>query len=129
MMRTTAFCTLLLLLAGAATHAQSQSKYGQKLAGAPAAARSRENPYANSEAARAAGKKLFERHCAECHGENGGGIQRAPSLQAVSGAATPGMLHWFIKNGDLRAGMPSWSKLPDQQLWQIVTYLRTLPGN
>jgi mono/diheme cytochrome c family protein len=128
MMRHTLFC-ILLLLPGATIHAQSQSKYGQKLAGAPPEARRRENPYANSAAARAAGKKLFERHCVECHGENGSGSQRAPSLQAVSTAATPGMLHWFIKNGDLRAGMPSWSKLPDQQLWQIVTYLRTLPGD
>jgi len=26
----------------------------------------------------------------------------------------------------LKQGMPSWSRLPDQRLWQIVTYLKTL---
>lgn len=43
----------------------------------------------------------------------------------VIGRST-GMLHRFIKNGNLRAGMPSWSRLPDQQLWQLVTYVQSL---
>ncbi|HYR44698.1 MAG TPA: cytochrome c [Terriglobia bacterium] len=84
------------------------------------------NPFENSQSARAAGQKLFMRHCAECHGEAAEGTDRAPSLRQFVRAAAPRTLHSFIKNGNLRAGMPSWSRLPDQQLWQLVTYLRTL---
>ncbi len=42
------------------------------------------------------------------------------------GAAPPGVLFWFLKNGNLKEGMPSWSRLPDQRRWQLVTYLQTL---
>ncbi len=76
--------------------------------------------------ARAAGRKLFLRHCAECHGQAAEGTDRAPSLRSFVRAAEPAALQSFIKNGNLRAGMPSWSRLPDQQLNQIVTYLQTL---
>jgi len=33
------------------------------------------------------------------------------------------------KNGKLRSGMPSWSRLPDQQLSQIVAYLQVLANS
>src|SRR5215470_15528590 len=78
-----------------------------------------------SEDARA-GQKLFARHCAECHGETGQGTDRAPALQSYVKSSEPRMLVSFIKNGNLRAGMPSWSRLPDQQLSQIVAYLQSL---
>ena len=103
-----------------------QQKLGSALANAPTKISERQNPFANSESARIAGRKLFMRHCAECHGPTAEGSEQAPSLLARAGAATPGTLHWFIKNGNLRRGMPSWSRLPDQQLWQVVTYLKTL---
>jgi len=85
-----------------------------------------ENPFQNSDSARAAGQKLFARHCAECHGPAADGTERAPSLREFVRSAAPGVLHTFIKNGNLRSGMPSWSRLPDAQLWQLVTYLQTL---
>src|SRR5215470_4260381 len=73
-----------------------------------------------------AGQKLFIRHCSECHGQNGQGTPRAPSIKLYVRNAEPDMLHSFIKNGNLRKGMPSWSRLPDQQLNQLVTYLRSV---
>ena len=73
-----------------------------------------------------AGQKLFIRHCSECHGQNGQGTPRAPSIELYVRNAEPDMLHSFIKNGNLRKGMPSWSRLPDQQLSQLVTYLRSV---
>jgi len=85
-----------------------------------------ENPFQNDGTARAAGQKLFARHCAECHGQAADGTERAPSLRAFVRSAAPSALHTFIKNGNLRSGMPSWSRLPDPQLWQLVTYLQTL---
>jgi hypothetical protein len=40
--------------------------------------------------------------------------------------ATPGMLFWILTNGVVRRGMPVWSKLPEQERWQIVTFLESL---
>jgi mono/diheme cytochrome c family protein len=75
---------------------------------------------------RAAGQKLFKRHCAECHGPAGEGTDRAPSLRQFVRSTPPHTLHSFIKNGNLRAGMPSWSRLPNEQIWQLVNYLQSL---
>ncbi len=41
-------------------------------------------------------------------------------------AARDGELFWLLTNGKLRRDMPSWSRLPDQQRWQIVRYLHSL---
>jgi hypothetical protein len=32
----------------------------------------------------------------------------------------------FITNGDLKRGMPAWSRLPDERRWQIVAFLKSL---
>lgn len=85
----------------------------------------RVNPYAEDEDARAAGEKLFMQNCAQCHGRDAMGSPRYPSL--VSGRlvhTSDGELQWLLRNGSLRNGMPSWSSLPEQQRWQIITYLR-----
>jgi mono/diheme cytochrome c family protein len=72
------------------------------------------------------GEKLFIRHCSECHGHDGQGTPRAPSIQLYVRQSEPADLRSFIKNGNLRKGMPSWSRLPDQQLRQLVDYLRAV---
>ena len=41
--------------------------------------------------------------------------------------ATPGELFWLLTNGSLKNGMSSWSRLPDAQRWQLITYLKSLP--
>jgi mono/diheme cytochrome c family protein len=88
----------------------------------------RPNPMANDPDAVAAGRLLYADHCAQCHGADADGKGRRPSLRSVrvQDVATPGDLHWLLENGILRRGMPSWSRLPSQQLWQIITYLKTL---
>jgi mono/diheme cytochrome c family protein len=93
----------------------------------PAIDHLRANPYAGLPQAAVAGRKLFRRHCAECHGETARGTNRAPSLHsAIIQRVTPGDLNWFLVNGNLRAGMPSWSGLPEQRRWQIITFLKSL---
>jgi hypothetical protein len=47
---------------------------------------------------------------------------RTPQVQN----ATAGELVWFLRNGNLLHGMPSWSGMPEQRRWQIVTYLKSL---
>jgi mono/diheme cytochrome c family protein len=100
---------------------------GSELRRAPISAQSLRNPYAGQNDALGAGKKLYLRHCADCHGADGRGREKAPSLySSIIQSATPGTLFWFLRNGNLSEGMPAWSRLPDQQLWQIVTFLQTL---
>jgi len=93
----------------------------------PEKARSRSNPLAQDPEASVVGRKLFEQHCAECHGNTAEGGKKAPSLRAEEvQQATPGTLFWILTNGVVRRGMPVWSKLPEPQRWQIVTYLKSL---
>ncbi len=98
-----------------------------ELAQAPAAADSWRNPYEGHEDALLAGKKLYDRHCAQCHRPDGRGKGKAPNLHSPEiQNVSPGRLFWFLKNGNLKEGMPSWSRLPDAQRWQLVTYLKSL---
>ncbi len=94
----------------------------------PAADRARNNPYAGQPEAIAAGKILFHDNCAQCHGADALGRRHRPSLRTQRiHLATDGELAWLLKNGNSWKGMPSWSSLPEQQRWQIIAYLRTLP--
>jgi mono/diheme cytochrome c family protein len=98
-----------------------------ELAKAPEKARIRPNPLESDPQAVAAGKLLFADHCAECHGDDGKGARKGPSLRAPEvQSATPGTLFWILTNGVVRKKMPSWSKLPEPQRWQLVRYLKTL---
>ena len=100
---------------------------GADLAKAPAKVDSWKNPYAGQGDALLAGEKLFKRHCAECHGLDGRGRERAPDLHSpIIQMTSPGRLFWFLKNGNLKEGMPSWSNLSEQRRWQLVTFLQSL---
>ena len=106
--------------------AQKESLYAP-LAKAPQKAVIRRNPLENDPDAVVAGGKLFEIHCSECHGDMAEGGRKAPSLVAEEvRQATPGTLFWVLTNGVVRRGMPVWSKLPEPQRWQIVSYLKSL---
>jgi mono/diheme cytochrome c family protein len=96
---------------------------------APAKAAMRPNPLARSPEFSAGGEKIFLRECAECHQHDGSGLAekhsadlRSPVVQSLS----DGALLWKITNGNPRRGMPSFSRLPEKQRWQLVLFLRTL---
>ena len=115
--------------AGAAREKQSGDDRGvmSAIAQAPLATRAWQNPYEGQADAIAAGKKLYRRHCAECHANDARGRGRAANLRSPGVQnATPGELVWFLRNGNLWRGMPAWSGLPIERRWQIVTYLKTL---
>jgi cytochrome c oxidase cbb3-type subunit 2 len=128
--------TTLLLFSALCPSAQTSAgrKRGvpdyAELAHAPQKARDRINPLKEDLDAVAAGSKLFEQHCAQCHGSNANGSRRGPSLriQEVQ-QAPPGTLFWLLTNGVVRRGMPVWSKLPEPQRWQIVSYLKSLSAS
>jgi mono/diheme cytochrome c family protein len=101
---------------------------GAWLAKVPSKDHQRQNPYHGQDEAVAAGRLLFLDHCAQCHGEDALGKKKRPPLRSVriQDQATEGDLHWLLVNGNMKKGMPSWAKLPDQQLWQLITYVKSL---
>jgi mono/diheme cytochrome c family protein len=122
------FAVLLALTSPVALARKARpSKPFEQLANVPEDARARANPLANDADAVAAGRKLYERHCASCHGASGENGRKGPGLRGTEiQQATAGELFWVITNGNVRAGMPVWSKLPEAQRWQITTYLESL---
>ncbi len=101
---------------------------GAWLFSVPASDHVRENPFHGRPEAVAAGRRVFADHCAGCHGKNAQGKKKRPSLMSerVQREASEGDLHWLLVNGNMWKGMPSWAKLPDPQLWQVVTYVKSL---
>ena len=95
---------------------------------APAREAARPNPLAQSPQAAKGGAKLFARECASCHGEDGSGLlSTAADLQLpVVQKQSDGTLFWKITNGNARRGMPSFSRLPQMQRWQLVLHIRAI---
>jgi mono/diheme cytochrome c family protein len=98
-----------------------------ELTKAPQKARAKRNPLERDPDAVAAGRNLFERHCTECHGDLAEGGRKGPSLRVEQVQnSEPGAVFWILTNGVVRRGMPVWSKLPEPQRWQLVSYIRSL---
>jgi mono/diheme cytochrome c family protein len=94
---------------------------------APEKARVKRNPLEKDPDAVAAGRILFEQRCAECHGDHAEGGKKGPNLRAAEVQnAEPGAIFWILTNGVVRKGMPVWSKLPEPQRWQLVSYIKSL---
>ena len=119
---------LVLLFFVIATLSVFATSNGAWLSKVPEKDRDRTNPYGDQPDAVAAGQRVFHDHCAHCHGEGAEGTKKRPSLRTerVQQQATEGDLHWLLVNGSMGSGMPSWSKLGDPQIWQVITYVRSL---
>jgi mono/diheme cytochrome c family protein len=85
------------------------------------------------------GKHAFGDYCVVCHGRDGQntGVPFAghmsppiPSLASQDVQRySDGQLKWIIDNGIMPSGMPaSKGTLSDEEIWQIVVYLRHLPA-
>jgi len=100
---------------------------GAWLQNVPDADRRRVNPFAGQKDAVAAGNRIFLDHCAKCHGDDGTGRKKKPSLRTDRvQKATDGEIFWLLKNGNLKHGMPSWSAMPEPMRWQVVTFVKSL---
>ncbi len=97
---------------------------------APASGAQEKNPYTGEHAAILEGAKLYTRNCGSCHGIGGRGTGNVPALShgAVQ-SVSDGEVFWFITTGSVTNGMPSWAQLPEQQRWQIVTYVKSLKSS
>jgi mono/diheme cytochrome c family protein len=109
---------------------KSETKYHgrpDEIGKAPDKFKSRPNPFESDPTAVPAGKFLFEEHCSECHGKTADGTRRGPSMMRDRvQSASSGAIFWLITNGVVRHGMPVWSKLPEPQRWQIISYIKSL---
>lgn len=119
---------LLVLLVGIAYAGAGDGGWLRKV---PTKYRARPNPLASDPDAVRAGGKVYAEHCAACHGENGEGKMQGrhyrPNLHTNRvKQATPGELFWLLTNGSLRNGMPSWSRFPEPERWQLVSYVKSL---
>jgi glucose/arabinose dehydrogenase len=97
---------------------------------APAFSAREKNPYTGQHAAIAEGARLYTRNCGSCHGIGARGTGNIPALSHGAVQAAPaGEVFWFITTGAVANGMPSWAQLPEQERWEIVTYLKSLKGS
>ncbi|MBS1820472.1 MAG: c-type cytochrome [Acidobacteria bacterium] len=87
-------------------------------------------PLAAQQGDTASGQALFATNCAACHGSDGRGGERAPSIATVRNviARSDAELAATVKNGLSGVGMPSFSFLGDQKIADLVAYLRVLQG-
>jgi|GEM_PF-2283614 len=111
---------------------------GEEEAGAqvPAELRDLVSPFSDSSSVEE-GRALYEEHCASCHGVGGVGtnLPFTPPPTAFTddprrGEWTDGYLFWRVKKGE---GGPAGSAmygfegtLTDEQIWKVVTYLKTV---
>jgi cytochrome c oxidase cbb3-type subunit 3 len=71
------------------------------------------------------GSRLFDRHCAACHGERGsGGVGVPLSLPAFLAGAPDSYLEQTIRLGRPGRVMPAFSQLSDAEVQAIVAHLR-----
>ena len=94
----------------------------------PAKDHTRANPLAGQPEAIAAGALIYRERCQQCHKANAlGDGHKRPALRSERiRTASDGDIEWFLRQGDLSRGMPSWSSLPEAQRWQLVTYLKSI---
>lgn len=94
----------------------------------PAKDHARINPLASHPESISAGALIYKEHCEQCHKADATGDgHKKPSLSTDRiRSTTDGDLEWFLRQGDIAHGMPSWSSLPQAQRWQLVTYLRSI---
>ena len=95
------------------------------------------NPHAGDPNAWVDGGRLFQEHCAICHGEDGSGKSEigknvyppAPDMrQAGTQELSDGALYFIVMNGIRYTAMPAWAseQTPDET-WKLVSFIRKLP--
>jgi mono/diheme cytochrome c family protein len=103
---------------------------------APGEASGPANPLAPDAPTLNAGRLLYQANCLICHGANGAGdgpaavgLSPGPAdftQHMLPGKHTDGQVFLWIRDGVPGSAMPGWGqRLSEEQLWQLVTYLRT----
>jgi predicted CXXCH cytochrome family protein len=104
-------------------------------ASVPGSAKEQTNPLGPDPADIAAGRDLFRQKCEACHAYDGSGktqigageYPRPPPLRVAVDSMSDGEIFYHTRNGIRNTGMPAWD-MPDQQIWQLVLFIRSLPN-
>jgi PQQ-dependent dehydrogenase (methanol/ethanol family) len=86
------------------------------------------NPLAGNAAAIQTGGRLFDEFCADCHGSGAVGNNKGPALNTGTfkhGSDDAGLFR-TIRDGVPRTEMDPNPNVPDQQIWQLIAYIRSL---
>jgi cytochrome c oxidase cbb3-type subunit 3 len=88
-----------------------------------------QNPYEHNAYAVSEGQRLYEWfNCSGCHAHGGGNIGPALMDDAWIYGSAPENIFATIVEGRPN-GMPAFRrKIPDQQVWQLVAYVRSMSG-
>jgi len=93
------------------------------------------NPEPKNTESNEAGKKLYQRHCASCHGPNGkgdggmalsGGTPSDLTDDTWDYGSTDGEIFVAIRDGVSADMLAYKEKLNEKQTWQIVNYIRSI---
>jgi mono/diheme cytochrome c family protein len=113
----------------------------RQTAKAPAEFLELENPLPASKVHIGAGETLYQETaqplaCKQCHGTQGdgkgplgGGLMPSPrnfTCGQTMNNLPDGQLFWIIKKGSTGTGMMAFPGLSDEQVWQLIHYIRTL---
>lgn len=109
--------------------AQDAVRQSELQPGAPQTEQAFKSAYEDNAWAVSEGKRLFEWfNCVGCHAHGGGGI--GPPLldeKWIYGAEAANIFATIVEGRP--NGMPSFrAKIPNQQIWQLVAYVRSLSG-
>jgi cytochrome c oxidase cbb3-type subunit 3 len=87
------------------------------------------NPYENNAFALSEGKRLFSWYnCVGCHAHGGGGMGPPLMDDVWIYGNQPAQIYASIVEGRPN-GMPAFAgKIPDQEVWELVAYVRSLSG-
>lgn len=122
------FCVLVLTACGTktdSTNAQTDTM--------PAEYAGKTNPLAADAAS--AGAEVFKSNCEMCHGPQGHGDGPASAsldpqpknLATLQQSVADDYLFWRINTGKPGTSMVAWKGiLTDEQIWQVVSFIRTL---
>lgn len=128
---------LLMVLSGAVVEQLDEGPPPGYIGGdIPDEYRGRSNPFTlDDQRARDAGRRLYQVHCAYCHGDEGrGNGPQAPYLEpAPANFAAPSVLQafrehqdyvfWWVSEGVAETSMPAFKdSLSETERWQVITY-------
>lgn len=130
---------LMLTILSGPVSAAEECPQKRKTPTAPSNFLKMKNPVPLNDATLKAGESIFQLQgkpiaCKVCHGEKGNGVaesdfESTPTPRNFACAQTmrtisDGQLFWIIRNGSPNTSMFAFPSLSDDQVWQLVHYIR-----